>query len=667
MGQDIVSMNIHICGLDIKNTSNHEKQMKILNVLFPKTDIEQSTKKYIVKYSEKPKWNAFIYSEKNTTNFSLIKKVIYDHINKYNGINKDDKLKKDKKGALKNHMIILFVSDENLDNLLLEEFNEAEEELNENFPLILFLFNNIERNNLYYRDTFFDFSYIQCINLSKIPFGEDNKVSQEDLIAAYLKKILYNNYDSYFTERGHRLIDEIDPLSNEPLLGIYFPIILVGSPGAGKSTFINILNGSRISRASTSFDPVTTKSAIYDVKIPGDENIDYQIDDERLKQEAFIRFIDTPGFDLKKDADTALNEIKRTYKDFKEGKERIPIVLYFLNKNGRDFTREEGKANKIIEILQYLKKTSSKVIFVVTDLNEKEKWRKKGSFIQFFKERQLEGLIENDFSNVIYCQNAGPNANTNGIKKVFRKIYDYTNFIEDNDYNQTEQLYNQSLIEEIKKRKTFDEKLNFIKSKTNLFNEFHSKEDIIKYGNKKSIILMSSITLAASLAGAIPIPFADISIVMSIIGTAILSIGKFYGYVWKKISKRDLFSIYNGELYKKEDVNYSENIETYKTIKEILIIVGEIFAKGILTMALLNIDDVLKWFWGVGTIIGMIVGSIADAGIVLKYSSNAKKYFESKCREDDGTIFFCTRCAEYEVIFRQFKQFEKYNLVINNN
>ena len=107
----------------------------------------------------------------------------------------------------------------------------------------------------------------------------------------------------------------------------------------------------------------------------------------------------------------------------------------------------------------------------------------------------------------------------------------------------------------------------------------------------------------------------------------------------------------------------NENNDRINNVKEILKIFGEMVLKGIGTCIALGIDDIIKSLWGIGTLVGAVIGAIVDAGIVYKYSNNAKKYFESKCKKDDGTIFFCTRCAEYEVIFRKFKQFENFDLV----
>ena len=204
-----------------------------------------------------------------------------------------------------------------------------------------------------------------------------------------------------------------------------------------------------------------------------------------------------------------------------------------------------------------------------------------------------------------------------------------------------------------------------MKTKTHLFDEFQSKEDIIKYGRKKSKILITSMMTAAASAGLIPVAFADVSIVISIIGKSIIQIGKYYGYVWEKISKNDLKAIYNGKLYSPEIENDNDNSEFNRT-KEILKIFGEMLLKSIGTAFALSLDDIIKSVWGLGTIAGVAFGALADAGIVYNYLNKAKNYFESKCQADDGTIFFTTRCIEYEIIFRAFKQFEVYELIYSN-
>ena len=335
MGQSNNSiMNIHICGLDLKDKDNYESQMKIVNLLFPTTDVKRSGKNYSFKSNQKLMWNAFLYSDKNTQNFTLISETILGEINRFNEKSESDKEKQKamKSLAFKNHMILLFVNDNDSDIRLCEEFSKEStiDKLSENYPLMLFLFKDTNRENLYYRDCFFDHSFIRCINLNSITYIEINegKSTKEDLIAVYLQSVLYNNYDSYFTERVHKIVDEIDPLSKIPMDGIYLPIILVGTPGVGKSTFINILNGCRIAKANPSDNPVTSKSAIYDVKIPGNE-INIPLDNKNLKQEAFIRFIDTPGFDLEKDIDNALKEINKIFKLFKMEKKEFQL-FYIL-------------------------------------------------------------------------------------------------------------------------------------------------------------------------------------------------------------------------------------------------------------------------------------------------------------------------------------------------
>lgn len=665
MGSGYSTMNIHICGLDEDNKESYESQMKILNILFPNEDEEKKTLFYTVKYSSKPKWNAFIYSDKNSKNFNIINQTIQGLLIKFNIENQKRKLSIEEEGEFKNNIILLFVNDNCSDSLLCEEFTkeETKAELVGNFPLILFIFKDIDRDNLYYKEKFFDFSYIKCLNMSSINFEKyKNKETKiEEFQALFLKYFLFNNFDSYFTERGYKIIDEVDPILNNQMTGVYLPIILVGSPGVGKSTFINVVNGRKISKSSDSDDPVTSKSAYYDIKIPGNETVTHETEDEELKQEIFIRFIDTPGFDLEKDLDNALNEIQRIFNDFKEGKERLPIVLYFMNPIGRNSSKDENKSQKRMEIFKVLQKNKAKIIFVITNSPKNKPWRKQATFIKFIKDNKLGNLIEKDNSNIIKCDLIGEDAY--GVKEIFKKIYTYLNIIRENDnYTPTGEVYNHTLIEEIKKLSTFDEKLKYIKSKTSLFDEFQTKEDIIIYAKKRSQFLIRSMMATSAAIGSIPIPFADIAFVLSIIGSSITKIGKYYGYVWKEISKKDLQAIYNGELCK-EKKNNNDETNSMTSERQIIKIFGEMAVKGLGTLIALNVDDFLKSCWGIGSIIGMAIGAVADAGLVYNYLSNANNYFESKCRLDDGTIFFCTRCAEYEAIFKRFKQFENYDLV----
>ena len=661
MGNKFATMNIHICGLNTNDQAIYESEIKILDKLFPEKDEKKSNDNYKVKYCKKPKWNAYIYSRFNTKNFHLISEVIKNQVNSCNGEEANNKTKEEI-DELKNHMILLFVNDNDSDILLCNEFSDEEikGELVDNFPLMLFLFKDIERSNTYYKDYIFDFSYINCLNLSSINI-QNNEKEKEEYISLFLKKFLYNNFDSYFTERGRKIVDEIDIFSNKQKFGVYLPIVLVGSPGVGKSTFINILNGSRISKASSSEDPVTSKSAIYDVKIPGKDDNDILMVDDGIIQEAYLRIVDTPGFDLEKDIKIALNELKRIFQDFKEGKEKIPVILFFMNPFGRNSTRDENKKNKIIEILKLIKVNKAKIIFVITHIQKNAKWQKEYSFIKYLREQGLEELVEENKSNIIKCDFIGENAY--GIKEIFDKIYMYLNVIVDENNQPTGKIYTQSFIDDIKNIQTFDEKLQYIKSKTSLFDHFYSKEDIIDYANKKSKFLIFSMSALAAISGASPVPFTDIAVVITIQAGTIIQIGKNFGYIWKTISKHDLESIYKGELYNPDIIQNQNQGELHLNNEDIKKLVLATIFKGIGMGICLNIDDIVKLFWGIGTIVGAVLGGIIDGGIVFKYSNNARKYYESKCKADDGTIFFTTRCAEYEIIFRQFELFKNTNLI----
>ena len=57
------------------------------------------------------------------------------------------------------------------------------------------------------------------------------------------------------------------------------------------------------------------------------------------------------GFNLKKDIKIALDEIKRIFNDFKEGKEKVPVILFFMNPVGRNSTKDKDKKKKFFKFL----------------------------------------------------------------------------------------------------------------------------------------------------------------------------------------------------------------------------------------------------------------------------------------------------------------------------
>ena len=662
MGSE-ASMNIHICGLDFNNEENYRLQLKVIEQIFPTRDEENSNTSYELRKSKAPKWNAFIY---RINDYPLMKTTILEQIRL--GAENNNRRKE-----LKNNMILCF-GDNNNDLLLCKEFTkrETQKKFAHNFPLILFVFKELNKQNLDYKDTIFDFSYIKCVNyndLSKMPI-QNNDNNEENtsivkLISLSLKSLLLNRYDSYYNEDGYNTIKHIDPLSYKLKTAIYLPVLLIGCPGVGKSTFINVFAGERISKASSSMEPVTNKVAYYDVKFPENprEILNNELNNPLLNEEVFIRFIDTPGFDTKKDVDKTKDELENIFEKFEEGKERIPVILYFLQ-NGRSFSSQNDR--KELEVLKYLEKKEAKILFIIPRCPDNI-WEQTDSFISFLEEKKLGNLVEEDESNIIPCNLRGKNAF--GIKEIFDKLYSKLNTINGKD------IYSESLIREIQEKPTFDDKLQLLKERTSLFNSFDSKNDLIKYANRKAKLLITSLSLAAAAAGAIPFPFVDVAIVNALIVTSILSIGKFYGYIFKKISKNDILSILKGSLY---NVNDNHNNEEYfdadissvqrinnkdRNSNNISSFIIANISSSILTLTALLIDDGIKVIPIIGAVLGSVIGALCDFGLVIKFGRNANKYFKSKCEADDGTIFFCTRCYEYEAIFKKFKNFSSYDLI----
>ena len=126
MGQTNTIMNIHICGLDTGDKDDYNFFKETIDILFPSINNNKSTSDYKIKFNKKTNWNSFIYSDNNTRNFELINKTIQKQINLYNGKDKKERLEKEKKEGVKNHIILLFSYNNNvgwLITLFMLDFN----------------------------------------------------------------------------------------------------------------------------------------------------------------------------------------------------------------------------------------------------------------------------------------------------------------------------------------------------------------------------------------------------------------------------------------------------------------------------------------------------------------------------------------------------------------
>jgi small GTP-binding protein len=102
-------------------------------------------------------------------------------------------------------------------------------------------------------------------------------------------------------------------------------ILVLGRPGGGKSTLINLLLNERKAREGIGNSTTKLFSKYIHSKYP-------------------ITFVDTPGFENDNDLNKMINFLNQTQTFFGEGKNKFHLVLYVINSsNERCFIGEEKK------------------------------------------------------------------------------------------------------------------------------------------------------------------------------------------------------------------------------------------------------------------------------------------------------------------------------------
>ena len=171
----------------------------------------------------------------------------------------------------------------------------------------------------------------------------------------------------YFNEMGNDLkLPTIDSnnVSQSKRLTHCFNIFIIGQPGSGKSTFINILNGGKYAKEGTGGGKVTEKITKYHVK------------------NSNIMIYDTPGFGAGNELNYVSKYIKKEINEMKDLKEKFLCIIYMLDHSlERDFEQNEE------ELIEYLLTLKIPFYFILNKSHKQKEYFNK-------KKKKAIGIIK---------------------------------------------------------------------------------------------------------------------------------------------------------------------------------------------------------------------------------------------------------------------------------
>ena len=262
------------------------------------------------------------------------------------------------------------------------------------------------------------------------------------------------DYYKYYNQIGDDEIicPKISEDNIEFNLSFTLNFFVIGKPGSGKSTLINLLLNEK--RAKESSGKNTT-----------DRIIKY------IKKNTSLAFYDTPGFISGSDVDNTIMLLKEKVKEMDLYKEKIHCILYVLN-SSLIRTLDDNEINFIKFLLSY----DIPIFFILNFSNPQKK--KSKIFLKRFLEEINEVINNNKYANnIIFQVNLKKDFEENEIFEIdilMKGIYDYfspykINLDSLNDIQSEEEIMNiissSIFFDNIKKKKIFykmqNTKVNF--------------------------------------------------------------------------------------------------------------------------------------------------------------------------------------------------------------
>ena len=310
----------------------------------------------------------------------------------------------------------------------------------------------------------------------------------------------------YFNEMGNEMVmPEIngETLEKKGKGKHCFNILIIGKPGTGKSTFINIMNGNKLAKEGTGGGKVT-----------------YNICQYHVKNTNFVLY-DTPGFGTGNEFEKVNKYITSEIEEMAKRKEHFHCVIYMLNHyDKRNFDKPEEK------LINDLLKFDMPFYFLLNYSQKPKEIGKKKKKQKDEKKQILEEEIKIKFQNK-YIKVISVNLKTNdndscfGLDILFNDLYE---FYKDKNIDLYQlRLYksDKNKIEELIKNSPFFRGLT---------NEKEILENLI-FKCKMEIYAFSALSAAV---GFIPIPFSDWPILIGIQATMVISIAAQFGITLEK-------------------------------------------------------------------------------------------------------------------------------------
>ena len=247
--------------------------------------------------------------------------------------------------------------------------------------------NNYIKNKGFKRFNLRNVTLIEEVDLNETPGNEElynlNKKKRDYIFDLYFFLInswlYYNNLGDNFefgSHLGKNSNEFLKIINNEKKnfnmnshVGL-FNIIVLGRPGTGKSTLINILSNQKRSLEGRG-ESVTKKMIKYIIK-------DYN-----------ISLYDTPGFELDKDINEIIKFINNVQKHLIQRKNQINMAFYLITEGARDFYDNEKK------ILKILMENNIPIFFLLTFSRDLEKGQEFKEIVEINLRRTLKLLDKN--------------------------------------------------------------------------------------------------------------------------------------------------------------------------------------------------------------------------------------------------------------------------------